>query len=116
MTVGVGTGGQIEVYNHAGTVNVDVDVDGYYTGDGGTGSVLRADHAGPRGRHPHGQPGGTGTPIAANTSESFNLATTASGIPADRHCRGGQLHGGCRRRPWLPHGLPDVRHDEPGRL
>jgi hypothetical protein len=36
VTVGVGTGGQIEVYNHAGTVNVDVDVDGYYSGSGGT--------------------------------------------------------------------------------
>ena len=40
MTVAVGTGGEIEVYNHAGTVDVDIDVDGYYTGVGGTGSVF----------------------------------------------------------------------------
>ena len=36
--VNVGTGGQIEVYNFAGSVNVDVDVDGYY---GATGSDVR---------------------------------------------------------------------------
>ena len=35
--VNVGTGGQIEVYNFAGNVNVDVDVDGYY---GATGSTF----------------------------------------------------------------------------
>ena len=39
-TVGVGTNGQIEVYNHTGSVNVDVDVDGYYSGAGGAGSVF----------------------------------------------------------------------------
>jgi hypothetical protein len=78
VTVGVGTGGQIEVYNHAGTVNVDVDVDGYYTGAGGTGSyfvpitpVRLTDTRVPT----------NGMPIAANTSEEFNLSTTASGIP-----------------------------------
>ena len=37
VTVGVGTGGNIDVYNLTGNVNVDVDVDGYYTGAGGTG-------------------------------------------------------------------------------
>ncbi len=80
VTVGVGTGGKIEVYNHTGTVDVDVDVDGYYTGDSGTGSVFvpitpvrLTDTRVPT----------NGTPIAANTSESFNLATTASGIPAN---------------------------------
>jgi hypothetical protein len=82
VTVGVGTGGQIEVYNHTGTVNVDLDVDGYYTGSGGTGSyfvpitpVRVADTR-------TASLVGTETPIAPSTSESFNLATTASGIPA----------------------------------
>ena len=82
VTVGVGTGGQIEVYNHAGTVNVDVDVDGYYTGAGGTGSVFVpitpvrvAD------TRAHSLVG-TETSIAANTTEKFDLATSASGIPA----------------------------------
>jgi hypothetical protein len=42
VTVGVGTSGQIEVYNLTGTVNVDVDVDGYYSGTGGVGSPFVA--------------------------------------------------------------------------
>ncbi len=82
VTVAVGTGGVIEVYNHAGTVDVDVDVDGYYTAAGGTGSyyvpitpVRVADTR-------TASLVGTGTPLAANASESFTLATTASGIPA----------------------------------
>ena len=79
VTIGIGTGGQIEVYNHTGTVNVDIDVDGYYVSSGSvfvpitpvrvadtrTASLV-----------------GTETPIGANASESFNLATAASGIPA----------------------------------
>ena len=78
VTVGVGTGGRVEVYNHTGTVKVDIDVDGYYTGKGGTGSafvpitpVRLTDTRVPT----------NGTPIAANTSEEFNLSTTVSGIP-----------------------------------
>ena len=78
VTVGVGTGGKIEVYNHTGAVNVDVDVDGYYTGNGGTGSyfvpitpVRLTDTRVPT----------NGMPIAANTSEGFDLFTTVSGIP-----------------------------------
>jgi hypothetical protein len=42
VTVGVGTSGQIDVYNHWGNVNVDVDVDGYYSGTGGVGSPFVA--------------------------------------------------------------------------
>ena len=77
-TVGVGTYGRIEVYNHTGTVQVDIDVDGYYTGTGGTGSafvpitpVRLTDTRVPT----------NGTPSSANTSEEFNLSTTVSGIP-----------------------------------
>ena len=81
VTVGVGTNGQIEVYNHTGTVNVDVDVDGYYSGVGGTGSafvpITPVRITDTRGTTPV-----NGTPIAANTSESFNLATTLSTVPA----------------------------------
>ena len=79
VTIGIGTSGQIEVYNHTGTVNVDIDVDGYYASSGSvfvpitpvrvadtrTASLV-----------------GTETPIGANASELFNLATAASGIPA----------------------------------
>jgi len=71
VTVGVGTGGQIEVFNGAGTARVDVDVSGYYTGSGGTGSVfvpitpIRITDTRSR---------TNGTPIAANSSERFALA------------------------------------------
>jgi len=79
VTVGVGTGGVIEIYNHTGTVSVDFDLDGYYSSTGAyfvpitpirvadtrTASVV-----------------GTGTPINASTSEAFQVATTASGIPS----------------------------------
>jgi hypothetical protein len=81
VTVAVGTGGQIEVYNHAGTVDVDVDVDGYYTGAGGTGSVFVPLTTPVRVTDTRGATPLNGTPIAANTSESFNLATTLSAIP-----------------------------------
>ena len=79
-TVTVGNAGQIEVFNHTGTVNVDVDVDGYYSGAGGVGSYfvplttpIRVTDT---------RTGVNGNAIPAATSESFNLATTASGIPA----------------------------------
>ena len=81
VTVAVGTGGQIEVYNHAGTVDVDVDVDGYYTGAGGTGSVFVPLTTPVRVTDTRGATPLNGTPIAENTSESFNLATTLSAIP-----------------------------------
>jgi len=82
VTVGVGASGQIEVYNHTGTVYVDIDVDGYYTGAGGTGSVFVPITPVRVADTRTASLVGTATPIAASTSESFNLATTTSGIPA----------------------------------
>jgi hypothetical protein len=35
VTIPVGANGQIEVYNNSGSVRVDVDLDGYYTGSAG---------------------------------------------------------------------------------
>ncbi|MHB1500643.1 MAG: beta strand repeat-containing protein [Candidatus Dormibacteria bacterium] len=78
VTVGVGTGGQIMVYNHAGSVNVDVDVNGYYTGSGGTGSAFVA--ITPQ-RLTDTRSSTNGSPIAASTSETFSL--TNSSIPAN---------------------------------
>jgi hypothetical protein len=78
----VGTGGVVDVYNNTGTVNVDVDVDGYYTGVGGTGSAFTALATPVRVADTRtASLVGTETPITAATSESFSLATTASGIP-----------------------------------
>jgi hypothetical protein len=79
VTVGVDpTTGDIDVYNLQGTVNVDVDLDGYYTGTGGTGSQFYA--ITPQ-RLTDTRIAENGTPIAASTSETFALNTTASGIP-----------------------------------
>ena len=75
--VAIGTGGQIEVYNHYGSVKVDVDIDGYYTAAGGTGSVfvpmtpVRVTDT----RVPT-----NGTPIRPDSTETFNLVT--SSLPA----------------------------------
>ena len=82
VTVGVGTTGQIEVYNHTGTVNVDVDIDGYYTGIGGTGSVFVPITPVRVADTRTASKVGTQTSLAANSSETFNIATTASAIPA----------------------------------
>ena len=78
VTVGVGSDGRIEVYNHTGIVNVDLDVDGYYSGSGGTGAAfvpiapIRLTDT----RVPV-----NGVPIPANTSAEFDLSTSASQIP-----------------------------------
>jgi len=77
--VNVGTGGQIEVYNFAGSVNVDVDVDGYYGPSGATFTALAAPV---RVTDTRAGTALNGTSIASGGTETFNLATTASGIPA----------------------------------
>jgi hypothetical protein len=74
--VNVGTGGQIEVYNFAGSVNVDVDVDGYYAGTGSTFVALAAPI-----RLTDTRSSTNGTSIASGATETFNLAPTSSTIP-----------------------------------
>ena len=76
--VGVGTGGQIDIYNYAGDATVDVDVDGYYSGgEAGSGSVFVpitpvrvVDTRSPT----------DGAAVASGASESFVL-TSGSTIP-----------------------------------
>jgi len=99
VTVGVGTGGQIEVYNHAGTVNVT------WTWTVTTPApVVRARSFVPitpvrvADTRAHSLVG-TETSIAANTTEKFDLATSASGIPATASCRRREPHGYRGRRP-----------------
>jgi hypothetical protein len=77
--VGVGTGGQIDIYNYAGDATVDVDVDGYYSGgDDGSGSVFVpitpiriVDTRSPT----------DAAAIASGTSQSFVLTGSPSAIP-----------------------------------
>jgi hypothetical protein len=40
VVAGVGTGGDVTIANHAGNADIVVDVDGYFTAAGGTGSLL----------------------------------------------------------------------------
>jgi hypothetical protein len=72
--VNVGTGGQIEVYNFAGSVNVDVDVDGYYSATGASVTPLASPV-----RLTDTRSSTNGTSIASGGTETFNLAT--GGIP-----------------------------------
>ena len=77
--VNVGTGGSINVFNLAGNVNVDVDVDGYYAATGATFTPLAAPV---RVTDTRAGTALNGTSIASGGTETFNLTTTASGIPA----------------------------------
>ena len=77
--VNVGTGGAINVFNLAGNVNVDVDVDGYY---GATGATFTPLAAPVRVTDTRAGTALNGTSIASGGTETFNLTTTASGIPA----------------------------------
>ena len=81
VTVGVGASGQIDVYNLTGTVNVDVDVDGYYSGTGGTGSPFVAITPIRVADTVTANKVGSETAIAAAATETFTLATTD--IPAN---------------------------------
>jgi hypothetical protein len=77
--VGVGTGGQIDIYNYAGDANVDVDVDGYYSGgEAGSGSVFVPITPV---RVVDTRSSTDGAAIASGASESFVL-TSGSTIPA----------------------------------
>lgn len=78
ITIPVGSNGQIEIYNHTGTANVDLDVDGYYTGASGTAGS--AYFAMTPTRLVDTRSSMNGTTIAANSSEVFSLAGTS--IPA----------------------------------
>jgi hypothetical protein len=78
--VNVGTGGAIDVYNLAGSVNVDVDVDGYYGPTGATFTALTTPVRVADTRT--ATLVGSQTSIGSGTTEVFNLTTTASGIPS----------------------------------
>ena len=83
-TVALGTNSAIDIYNLAGTVNVDVDVTGYYTGAGGNvGSAFVP--ITPQRLLDTRTPNTAATPIAPGTTEAFNLSnanipTSASAV------------------------------------
>jgi hypothetical protein len=71
VIVPVGANGQIEVYNHTGTVNVDVDLYGYYTGS--SGELGAAFTPITPTRFTDTRVGTNGTPISSDSSESFGF-------------------------------------------
>jgi hypothetical protein len=78
VTVPVGANGQVEVFNHTGSVNVDVDLYGYYTGAAGElGSAFTP--LAPT-RFTDTRVGTNGTPVSPNSSQSFNFLS--DDIPA----------------------------------
>ena len=71
VIVAVGADGRIEIYNHTGTVDVDVDLYGYYTGSSGElGSAFTP--LSPV-RFTDTRVGANGSTLAADASESFNF-------------------------------------------
>ena len=71
VTIPVGADGQIEVYNHTGSVDVDVDLYGYYTGTAGElGSAFTP--LAPT-RFTDTRVAINGSAISAESSESFNF-------------------------------------------
>jgi hypothetical protein len=79
VIVPVGANGQIEVYNHAGSARVDVDLYGYYTGSAGElGSAFTP--LSPA-RFTDTRVGSNGSVLGADTSETFTF--TSEGIPSN---------------------------------
>jgi hypothetical protein len=77
VIVAVGAGGRIEIYNHTGTVDVDVDLYGYYTGSSGElGSAFTP--LAPV-RFTDTRVGTNGTAISPHASQSFGFLS--EGIP-----------------------------------
>jgi hypothetical protein len=76
--VGMGAGGQIDIYNYTGDATIDVDVDGYYSGgEAGAGSVFV-----PITPVRVADTRSSGAAISSGASESFDLAPSFSTIPS----------------------------------
>jgi len=86
VIIPVGANGQIEVYNNSGTVRVDVDLDGYYTGSSGElGSAYTPMNPV---RVTDTRVGSNGTQVSPVASESFSflsegLSATATALVAN---------------------------------
>jgi hypothetical protein len=80
--VALGTGGQVDIYNPAGTVNVIADVNGWFTDTtaGGTGSSLTP-MSPVRILDTRNGTGGFSAPVGANTTIALQVAG-AGGVPS----------------------------------
>lgn len=77
--IGVGSGGSITLANHAGDADVVVDVDGYFTGPGGTGALFNALGSPVRvlDTRPGGVAGGQSTSVQAAGSDGVPSGAVA---------------------------------------
>ena len=86
VIIPVGANGQIEVYNNSGSVKVDVDLNGYYTGSSGElGSAYTPMNPA---RVTDTRIGTNGSVLGADASESFSflsegLSATATALVAN---------------------------------
>jgi len=79
----VGTGGQVEIYNHTGTADWVADVDGYYTGTAsGTAADASVFYAVSPEPIADTRSGLGGKPLTAGGTEAFQV-TSEGGIPAE---------------------------------
>jgi hypothetical protein len=80
VTVPVGANGQVEVFNHTGSVNVDVDLYGYYTGAAGElGSAFTP--LAPT-RFTDTRVATNGSTLDGDNTESFNFLSDGIPVPA----------------------------------
>jgi hypothetical protein len=80
VIIPVGSGGKIEVYNYTGSVKVDVDLNGYYTGSSGElGSAFTPISPA---RFVDTRVGTNGTPTSSNSSEDFSFISEGISVTA----------------------------------
>ncbi len=80
VIVPVGSGGQIDVYNYAGSVKVDVDLNGYYSGSvGELGSAFTPISPA---RFVDTRVGSNGTAVSPNSNENFSFLSEGISVTA----------------------------------
>lgn len=83
VTVKVGDGGQVDVFNNLGSVDVIIDVVGYYRSDGGSGLTPLAPKRIQDSRPGALKVGPYGTPWGPGQTRDVVVAGGTTGVPAD---------------------------------
>src|SRR5258708_38601439 len=97
--VAIGTGGQVELYNHLGTVDVVLDVEGYYTKTAKGGAGLYRPLSPSRGMDTRSQVGrcNGGVCTRLGPGQSLNLQIAGEGgVPGNGAEAGGLYRGATR--------------------
>jgi hypothetical protein len=88
VTVALGTGGQVDVFNNAANVDLVVDVEGYYSSGGGNSGeyhplVAPVRVCDSRGGHGTACASGSDNPLTAGQTRAVTVTGGTTGIPAD---------------------------------